>query len=131
MHQTPNVPGTSPVTDNPNPDNTQGVIPTEPGGGPSTGAQPPGGVNPFGGAPTGGTGGVNPSAPTAGTETGGTRTFRCADVGNTDCRFEVSGANDEELMGQIERHGREAHGTEWDEKKRSHIRDVLRERRAA
>ncbi len=33
MHQTPNVPGTEPVTDNPNPSGTQGMDPQ----GPSTG----------------------------------------------------------------------------------------------
>ena len=33
MHQTPDVPGTSPVTDNPNPGGSQGMDP----GGPSTG----------------------------------------------------------------------------------------------
>lgn len=30
MHQTPNIPGTSPVTDNPNPGGTQGTDPTGP-----------------------------------------------------------------------------------------------------
>ncbi len=36
MHQTPDVPGTSPVTDNPNPGGTQGADTT----GPSTGPEP-------------------------------------------------------------------------------------------
>jgi predicted small metal-binding protein len=135
MHQTPDLPGTKPVTDNPNPDNTQGAIPTEPGTGPSTG---PGittrsGVNPFGGAPTGGSGNVDPSAPTGGTEGPGetSRSFRCADVGNADCRWEVKGRTEDELMGHIERHGREAHGESWFQTIRSKILDVLRERRAA
>ncbi len=35
MHQTPNVPGTEPVTDNPNPGGTQGMDPQ----GPSTGTE--------------------------------------------------------------------------------------------
>ena len=39
MHQTPNLPGTGPVTDNPNPGGSQGMDPE----GPSTG---PGGQEP-------------------------------------------------------------------------------------
>jgi predicted small metal-binding protein len=35
MHQTPNVPGTEPVTDNPNPGGTQGINPQ----GPTTGTE--------------------------------------------------------------------------------------------
>jgi predicted small metal-binding protein len=62
----------------------------------------------------------------------GDRTFRCADVGNADCRWEVSGSTSEELMPQIERHGREQHGiTSWDDRLKSRVRDAIRERRAA
>ena len=134
-------------------------------------ARTPGGgnVNPFDQGrkqTTGGTGAVNPSAPTTGTEgyglgsnesetTGvgqgqlgasqskqptterdvvpvGQRTFRCADVGNADCRWETSSQTEEDLMDQIERHGREAHGIRnFDETTRRKILDVVRERRAA
>ncbi len=60
------------------------------------------------------------------------RTFRCADVGNADCRWEVTGRTEEELMPQIERHGREAHGmNSIDEPTRNKIRNAIRERRAA
>jgi predicted small metal-binding protein len=110
MHQTPNLPGTGPVTDNPNPDNTQGSIPTEPGTGPSTGPtvveNKGGAVNPFGGAPTGGTGVENPSAPTSGTE--GSLDFRCSDI-NPSCSWEAHGRNENDLRTQIEQHGREKH----------------------
>lgn len=139
------------------------------------GAKTPGGgnVNPFSEGrkgTTGGSGGVNPSGPTTGTEgwglgasegrtTGvsqgalgkpaselqeelshterdevplGERTFRCSDVGNADCRWETSAQTEEDLMGQIERHGREAHGiTHIDDTTRRKILDVVRERRAA
>jgi predicted small metal-binding protein len=137
MHQTPDLPGTGPVTDDPNPDNTQGTIPTEPGTGPGTGPRvvenKGGAINPFGGAPTGGTGVENPSAPTESTEGGrSTRTFRCADVGNADCRWEVSGSTDDELMRRIDQHHREQHGLlEMGQDLISRIRNVIRERRAA
>src|SRR5512146_1864248 len=101
MHRTPNVPGTGPLTDDPNPGGAQGMD-TQ---GPGTDAE--------GGAP-GGEGkmaGSNPAADRPGPEGGGNlRTFRCADVGNSDCRWEVSGRTEDELRPQIERHGREAHG---------------------
>jgi predicted small metal-binding protein len=70
----------------------------------------------------------NPSSSTPASEAGG-RTFRCADVGNADCRWEVKGRTEEELMPQIERHGREAHGIENAD--RNKIRNAIRERRAA
>jgi predicted small metal-binding protein len=62
----------------------------------------------------------------------GDRTFRCADVGNVDCQWEVSGRTNEELMPQIERHGREHHGiTSWDDKLKSRVQHAIRERKAA
>lgn len=63
---------------------------------------------------------------------GGERTFRCADVGNADCRWEVSGRTNDELMPQIERHGRDQHGiTSWDDKLKSKVQNAIRERKAA
>lgn len=62
----------------------------------------------------------------------GERTFRCADLGNADCRWEVSGRTTDELMPQIERHGREQHGiTSWDDRLKSRVQDAIRERKAA
>ena len=59
----------------------------------------------------------------------GSHTFRCADAGNTDCRWEVSGQSAEELMPQIEQHGRHEHsGQKFD---RNHVLNAIRERRAA
>jgi predicted small metal-binding protein len=135
-------------------------------------AKTPGGgqVNPFSHGrkeATGGTGGINPSAPTTGTEgwglanresktTGhsqgtlgteketkpfkserdaaplGDRTFRCADAGNADCRWKTTAQTEDDLMLQVERHGREAHGIQnFDETARRKILNVMRERRAA
>ena len=68
----------------------------------------------------------------AGTRNQGRRTFRCADVGNSDCRFEVSGQSEDELMPQIERHGREAHGwKDFDAETKNKMRNAMRERKAA
>ena len=99
MHQTPNLPGTTPVTDNPNPSGTQGMDTT----GPSTGTE----------------------------SRGDAKTFRCADVGNADCRWEAVGRTEAELMPQIERHGREAHGiNKIDDSMRNKVRDAIRNRAA-
>lgn len=57
------------------------------------------------------------------------RTFRCADMGNADCRWETSGQTEDELLPRIERHARESHGG-FDEKARRRVHDVLRERAA-
>src|ERR1700760_2630807 len=85
MHQTPNVPGTNPVTDNPNPGGRQGADPDAPGTDPTPGAEPdpdpdavPGTAptiphtRDYGGVhATGGTaankGKINPKAPSEGT----------------------------------------------------------------
>lgn len=115
MHQTPNLPGTSPVTDNPNPEGSQGMDTL----GPSTGGGP------------GGEAGAERSQSASGGSSGA-RTFRCADVGNGDCRWEVTGNSEDELMPKIEQHGREAHGMHnFDGATRNKIRDAIRQRRAA
>lgn len=141
----------------------------------------PASTNPFSqgrSGTTGGTGDVNPSDPTVGTEawglgsrekhttgTGqgqlgrdefevrkrnvgeqekssgtpegddvpvGQRTFRCADAGNADCRWETSARTEDELMNSIERHGREAHGIKnFDADTRRKYQNAIREERAA
>ncbi len=59
------------------------------------------------------------------------RTFRCADAGNADCRWEVTGHTEDELMPHIERHAREQHGmNEINDQARSRIRNAIRERAA-
>lgn len=89
MRQTPNVPGTSPVTDDPNPGGTRGADPEGPSIDPIPGPEPdpdpeaipgtaPGTAHTrdYGGVhPTGGTaankGKINPKAPTDATENHG------------------------------------------------------------
>ena len=61
-------------------------------------------------------------------EVGNMKTFRCADVGPKECRWETSGRNEEELMPRIERHGREAHNMqEIDDNMRKRIRSNIRD----
>ncbi len=120
MHQTPDVPGTSPVTDNPNPNNSQGMDTTGPGT--DTGS----------GRNEASISGSNPTAARPGREgAGAERTFRCADVGNADCRWEAKGRTDDELMPQIGLHARQAHGiNKIDDQMRSKIKDAIRTRAA-
>jgi len=120
MHQTPNIPGTSPVTDNPNPNNSQGMDPTGPGTDSALGRS------------EASVSGSNPTAERPGREgAGAERTFRCADVGNADCRWEAKGRTEDELMPQIVQHAREAHGmTSIDDRMRSKIKDNIRQRAA-
>ena len=63
---------------------------------------------------------------------GENRTFRCADVANTDCRWETSGRTDDEVLQRAEEHGRKDHGMgDWSEAMRSKVRNAIRARRAA
>jgi predicted small metal-binding protein len=77
-------------------------------------------------------GGDNPGQKRPGSEgTGDQRTFRCADVGFADCRWEVSGRTEDELMPKIEQHGREKHGmSQLDDNTRNKVRDAIRTRAA-
>lgn len=62
----------------------------------------------------------------------GGKAFHCADVGPMSCNWSLNGNSAEEMMPEIERHAREAHGmTSFDETARQKIRDAVRERRAA
>jgi predicted small metal-binding protein len=76
--------------------------------------------------------GDNPTSKRPGSEGGGNvKTFRCADVADPSCRWEVSGKNEAEIMPQIERHGREQHNiTNFDETTRNRVRDAIRTRAA-
>ncbi len=53
--------------------------------------------------------------------------FRCKDVGFANCPWEASGRNEQELMPQIERHGREAHGiNQIDQQTRDKVKNAIR-----
>lgn len=59
-------------------------------------------------------------------------TFRCADVGNADCRWETSGSTEDEIMRQAEKHGRRNRAmTDWTQAMRDHVRDNIHRREAA
>ncbi len=125
MHQTPDVPGTSPVTDDPNPGGTQGINPQ----GPTTGTEGYGLGAGERKAVSQAVESTNPSniSPGAGDSR---KTFRCADVGNSDCRWEAVGRTEDELRPQIERHAREQHGIKDIGGMWAHIKDAIRERAA-
>jgi predicted small metal-binding protein len=44
-------------------------------------------------------------------DTQGKMNFRCSDVGPKNCNWQVSGDSEEEIMPQIEQHGREKHNS--------------------
>ena len=57
----------------------------------------------------------------------GNMRFRCKDVGFDTCPWEASGRNEQELMPQIERHGREAHGiNQIDQQTRDKVKNAIR-----
>ncbi len=60
------------------------------------------------------------------------RTFRCADVGNADCRWETGGHTDDEIVLRAEEHGKRDHGmSDWTDAIRSKVRNAIRHRKAA
>jgi predicted small metal-binding protein len=57
----------------------------------------------------------------------GTLKFRCKDVGFANCPWEATGRNEQDLMPQIERHGKDAHGLhEIDQQTRSKVKNAIR-----
>ena len=81
-------------------------------------------------------GDLNPGAsatPGAGVgDTRGQHSFRCADAGFSDCRWEASMASSDQLWDEIHRHASGIHGMKTlDEQTRGRIQDVIRVRRAA
>ncbi len=61
------------------------------------------------------------------------QTFRCAGVGNSDCRWETSGASEDEVMRRVEEHSRRDHAgmSDWSEAMRKKVRDNIHRREAA
>ena|SRR5579884_860653 len=65
-------------------------------------------------------------------DTRGQHSFRCADAGFSDCRWETSMASSDQLWDEIHRHAGSAHGmNSLDEKTKGKIQDAIRVRRAA
>ena len=64
--------------------------------------------------------------------TKGQHSFRCADAGFADCRWETSMASSDQLWNEIQRHAGEEHGMKTlDEITRGKIQDAIHVRRAA
>src|SRR5438046_2669273 len=62
----------------------------------------------------------------------GRKIFRCADVGFAACNWEISGSTDEDLLPQIEVHGRQKHNIlSFNGKTRSKVQGAIRDRKAA
>ncbi len=63
---------------------------------------------------------------------GGEKTFRCADAGHADCRWETSGRTDTEVMEKVREHASEKHGIrDWTEDLKNKVMNAIHERRAA
>ena len=57
--------------------------------------------------------------------------FRCADVGDKSCKWEARGSNEDDIMRQVEQHGREAHDIHnMDDNMRQKVRGAI-DRKAA
>jgi predicted small metal-binding protein len=57
--------------------------------------------------------------------------FRCADVGDKSCKWEARGSNEDDIMRQVEQHGREAHDIHnMDDNMRQRVRGAI-DRKAA
>jgi len=52
--------------------------------------------------------------------------FRCSEVGDPNCKWETRGNNEEEVMRDVERHGREAHNLHMDEDLKKRVRSKIR-----
>ncbi len=64
---------------------------------------------------------VNPSSQ------GGNYHFRCADLGNSTCQWEASGRTEEDVIRQVEQHGREQHNlSEWTDDIKNRVRNLMR-----
>ena len=58
---------------------------------------------------------------------------RCSDISGQKCDWHTSGRNEDEVMHNVEQHGREHHGINMTTEQRDRAREVIRgnERRAA
>ncbi len=52
--------------------------------------------------------------------------FRCADVGDKNCKWEARGRNEDDIMRQAEEHGRSAHNLNMDDNLRNKVRGAIR-----
>ncbi len=52
--------------------------------------------------------------------------FRCADVGDKNCKWEARGRSEDEILRQAEEHGRSAHNLKMDDSVRNKVRGAIR-----
>jgi predicted small metal-binding protein len=58
-------------------------------------------------------------------------TYRCADAGDANCRWETSGSSEDEMMEKALKHGQTEHGwSDWTAAMSQKVRDAIRERAA-
>lgn len=58
--------------------------------------------------------------------------FRCSEAGMSDCDWEATGQNEDEVMQKIVEHARDDHGmTDWTDAMRDRARNTIRQRKAA
>lgn len=60
----------------------------------------------------------------------GGKIFNCNEVGPASCNWSVRGENEQEMIADIEKHGREAHGITIDDKLRTRVHDAIHDRAA-
>ena len=71
------------------------------------------------GSPSSGKGAQSVSSP-------GDLSFRCKDMGYNECNWETRGRDENQMLGEIERHGREKHGlTNFDDNTRNRVRSNI------
>lgn len=74
---------------------------------------------------------LNPEASSQGPHTHGNRSFRCADAVQKDCGWSVTGNAEDEILGYIRAHVRQAHGkNEFTPKELADARRAIRKRAA-
>ena len=57
-------------------------------------------------------------------------TFRCADVGQSNCNWQTSGKSEDEVLRNVEQHARQEHNMNMDENTRSKVRGAIRRQAA-
>lgn len=58
---------------------------------------------------------------------GETYRFRCADAGHKECPWETRGSSPDEVMRNVEQHGREQHHLTMDDNTRNQIRSKIQQ----
>ncbi len=56
--------------------------------------------------------------------------YKCSDVVQKNCDWQVSGDSEQEIMPKIERHGREKHGLDIDDETRNRVRNAIHQQAA-